>query len=358
MGLAVLLWTQLALARTLAPRDVPDPRPAHAVLDMAGLLDAGAIATLDAYAESVARDGDSELLVITLPRIPGGADAARGYATAVFNHLGIGSAHAHRGVLLFVAIEDRAAELILGEGIDGPAETAIADAIMQQVMVPAFRRSDPQAALLNGARDVAHRLLGLPQPEAPLPGTSGWQPPRVPQPITPKAADDGDDTGMMVGAAAGGGGVLLAGVVGIRRWLRNRPRNCDRCGTVMTRLGEQADDAHLDAGQRREEQLKSVDYDVWACPACEHAQTLRYGAFFTTYSRCAQCRYVTRSSTSTTLVAATYSHGGKVRVDTHCQHCGHRTSATRNTPRKTRSSSSGGGSGGGRSRGGGSSGRW
>ena len=39
----------------------------------------------------------------------------------------------------------------------------------------------------------------------------------------------------------------------------------------MVHLDEQADDAHLDTGQRFEEQLESVDYDVWVCPTCQYA---------------------------------------------------------------------------------------
>jgi uncharacterized protein len=165
-------------------------------------------------------------------------------------------------------------------------------------------------------------------------------------------------------AGAGAGGVtsfLLA-----RRWRRNRPRACERCQQPMVRLEEHEDDAHLDHGEQTEERIGSVDYDLWCCTACPHVVKLRYGAWFTSHARCPRCRAVTKSSTETTLVHATYDHGGQVRVDEACVACDYRYTYTRATPQKSRPSSDvrsrGGGGfgsfgGGGRSSGGGGGGR-
>ena len=125
----------------------------------------------------------------------------------------------------------------------------------------------------------------------------------------------------------------------------------------MQRLEESADDAHLQPAQRLEESLGSVDYDVWACSACTFVDTKRYGAWFTRYARCRQCQTVALEREQTTLVAATYSHGGRVRVDERCQHCGHHHTYERTTPRKTKPRS-GSGFSGGSSSGRGASGRW
>jgi uncharacterized protein len=87
----------------------------------------------------------------------------------------------------------------------------------------------------------------------------------------------------------------------------------------------------------------------------------RYGAVFTSYSSCPRCDYKTKSESTTTLVSATYDHGGQVRVTVNCKQCGYHNEFTRSTPKLTRPSSSSSGSssfGGGRSSGGGSSGSW
>lgn len=160
----------------------------------------------------------------------------------------------------------------------------------------------------------------------------------------------------------GFGGAGLVGLMSVRSWLRRRPRECGRCGNVRQKLSEETDDPHLTPAQRVEEQLGSVDYDVWWCGRCNDALVLRYGAVFTSYSSCDSCGAKTASSTSVTLVEATYDHGGTVQVTERCQHCSYVNTYTRHTSRLTRSESSSSSSsssfGGGSSSGGGSSGSW
>ena len=165
------------------------------------------------------------------------------------------------------------------------------------------------------------------------------------------------------------GGMAVLGLLSLRSWNRRRPRGCDRCQNPRHKLSEETDDPHLNPGQQMEEQLGSVDYDVWWCGRCNDALVLRYGAFFSSYSTCDSCQAKTLSTTTTTLVEATYSHGGTVQVDERCQHCSYTSSYTRHTAQLTRdtdsssswsssSSSSGSSFGGGSSSGGGSSGSW
>jgi uncharacterized protein len=132
----------------------------------------------------------------------------------------------------------------------------------------------------------------------------------------------------------------------------------------MTRLNEAEDDALLDEGQLAEERIKSVDYDGWKCPACSHHFTLRYPSWLSTYDKCPQCHYRTKSAKETVIEAATTSSSGKASVVETCAFCNFRNEFTKVLPRVQRSSSSsssrssGGGSssfGGGRSGGGGAS---
>lgn len=382
----------LGAAHAETPTQLVDPRPGSHVLDGAGLLKPQTRAAVDTLVRDLLAHGEAELMVVTV-RSADGMDPRR-HATAVFNHLAIGRAPTQRGVLLWVAPTERAAELVLGDGIDTTANRSTAANIMQYQIVPAFRAGDPDAGVLAGSKAVAHQLLGLPTAEA-APGTVGaaeLPPPEmlvtpVPETIggtdarpdeatsgsapagphlaTPPAAAATEESLIPTWLAGGGiGAVLLGGLAWLRRWLRYRPRPCRTCRSPMLRLSEADDDIHLDSGERAEERVRSVDYDVWLCRACGAVDKLRYGAWFTSYAKCPQCRARTKSSTSTTLVAATYDHGGRVRVDERCAHCSFRHSSEHATARKTRSSSSsssrgfGGGGGGGRSSGGGASGRW
>lgn len=169
-----------------------------------------------------------------------------------------------------------------------------------------------------------------------------------------------------------GAGLGVVGLLMLKRWNRRRVRTCEKCHQPRELLTEALDDQHLDAGQKREESLGSVDYDVWWCGRCNDALVLRYGAFFTAYSSCPKCSAKTKRSNTTTVRAATEYSTGLQRIDEHCEHCGYRNSSTRTTARIQRSSSSSSSSwssssrsssssssfGGGRSSGGGSSGSW
>ena len=339
--------------------DIPTPRPRGWVTDQAGLLDAGAEAAIDAVASSIHAQDEAELAVVTIGST--GGEDARAYATRLFNHWGIGHAERDNGTLLFVAIDDRAAELILGDGIDDDARVAIAESIMQGEIVPRFRAGDPQGAILAGVQGVASRIYAVdagPADASFAPAAAGapYEYAAAAPPASSSALDD--PAVRQIGGALGGGGVLGALVFGFRRWWRHRSRSCDRCGAPMAMLDEARDDAHLEPAELKEESLASVDYDLWACSACPNVTKLRYGAWFSSYAKCTKCGAKTKSSAETTLVAATYDHGGRVRVDEHCEFCGYRHSFERSTPRKTRSSSSSSGFGGGSSSGRGSSGRW
>ena len=162
--------------------------------------------------------------------------------------------------------------------------------------------------------------------------------------------------------AAAGGGVLIGGLAFLRRWNRKRIRQCKDCNVPRELLDEQADDVYLLPAQRKEEEIKSVDYDVWHCGRCKDVMVLRYGAFFSSYSGCTSCSAKTMTRRSTTLISATYDHGGTERVDENCVNCSYTNSFTRHTAQLTRSSSSSSSSGssfgGGSSSGGGSSGSW
>lgn len=165
------------------------------------------------------------------------------------------------------------------------------------------------------------------------------------------------------------GGLALLGTYLLRRWNRLRARGCERCGQPRERLGETADDAHLSSGQRTEESLGSVDYDVWWCARCNDPLVLRYATFFSRYRGCPSCQFKTARSSSNTLSYATESSEGLVEVTTTCNNCNHRSSTTHTTARLSSTSSSDWSSsssssssdsswGGGSSSGGGSSGSW
>lgn len=377
------------------------PRPQKWTVDETRTLTAAQVAELDVLGDHVRASGRGELAVVML-RTVGNADP-HAFATDLFNHWGVGDASRDNGVLILVAVEDRAAEIILGEGIDSDENERLAEHVMTEQMVPRFRRGDFAGGIVAGARATADRILGVrerpapqPAPAAALPDVEREDLPAVeaerpsptpaaaptPMPMPPPASAPPLSWLAAVPAllcpALGLAGLVAGAVALVTR--HRRPPDCPQCGQPMTLLDEAADDAYLDAGQRLEEKLGSVDHRVFVCERDNHVERRASSAWFTGYSACPACGHKTLDSASTTLQHATHYSGGLVRIDETCAHCKHHRTSTRSTPPKprpqsssasrgfgvgSRSGSIGGGTrsssrsfGGGRSAGRGASGRW
>ncbi|MBD8525123.1 TPM domain-containing protein [Pseudomarimonas arenosa] len=347
------------------------PTQTGAVTDKLGVLTAADLREIERAAARAEAEG-AELAVLLQSR--SGMSDHRAYATGVFNHWQLGTATSHRGVLIYLALDDRAAEIILGDGVDDDARVAAAERIMQSQMIPRLRQGQVGAAVVVAAQRVAVDILGV-QPAV--------QPPVPTQPLLePRVEYERDDaaapsprpsdlplpnrTANKSWWVAAGGATGVLGLIGLalsRWWLRRRPPRCQRCHHPMELLDEAEDDLRLSEVEQAEERLRSVDYDVWHCARCQEVQKRRYGAWFTSYSRCPQCHGITKQSKQTTLQAATRHSTGLMQIDEHCQHCGHHQQSTRvlaRLPPPSSSSSRLGGrsGGGGRSSGRGASGRW
>lgn len=375
LALASLLVCGTAVA--VPQEKIPDPRPGSAVVDLTGTLQVADLQAIDRQAER-GRSGGT-LVVVVVDSVDGAVP--RDYTTRLFNRWGLGT----KGVLLLSAIKDRKAEIVVGDDFAaGVASTT--DAVMSGTVVARFKAGNPRAAMVDGATALVEKLLLASEAPTVDPSARAAAPPEplaaaapaepVASPVPPSAPADEPSVLERAGNFAdqnpvplwgGFGATLIGGFLGVRRYLRNKPRVCPQCRIQMVRLDEQADDAHLDAGERKEEELGSVDYDLWMCGPCGHVIKERYGAFFTSYSRCPKCSYKTVSSSSRTITAATYDSSGLAEVTEDCKHCSYHRTYTRTIPRKERpkptSSSSGSSFGSsGRSSGGssgrGSSGSW
>ena len=143
------------------------------------------------------------------------------------------------------------------------------------------------------------------------------------------------------------------------RYYRNHPRNCPKCSAPLHKLDEVKDDEHLNESQVFEEQLKSVDYDVWLCSSCSYKNTYTFKSKFSRYSKCPKCKTIALYTKSrTTVVSPTYESSGRGEELKLCKYCKHSQVSSYTIAKLTRSSSSSssGGSSGGGSWGGGSSG--
>lgn len=378
---AVLIVCSVLLpnGRVLAQNGFPEPIDQY-INDFANIITPSDAAEITQLFQTLEAEHGIQATVVTIHALndyPVGHDTIEGFATDLFNTWGIGNRESNDGVLILVSVDDRLMRIELGEGY-GNFYNSDMDEVINEFMIPRFREGNFSLGLRRGAMATIGMLTGewpdeINEPTAAVSSPASAVPSATTSTTTSIWASFWQwltNFGPIGGITAL---VLLftGGRQAVTSYLRYRPRNCPDCGTPMTRLDEQSDDLYLDSGQKLEEYLQTVDYDIWQCPACHEHQLHRYAKFFGSHSKCPSCSYRTVKSSSRTLVAATYSSTGRKEVTKDCQHCDYYDVQTVTIPRKQRSSSSSGSSfsssssrssrssfGGGRSSGGGSSGRW
>ncbi len=339
----------------------PEDRDLY-INDYAGLLPAAREADLRDVLRELREVKGIEFTVLTIDRMSeyGHSGAIEPFATALFNEWGIGDAQRNDGVLLLVSRYDRVLRIEVGAGYGTRMNAPMQD-VIDNTIVPRFRRDEYADGIEAGVRETIRKITGR------YPGEydSPWLE-RTGNGLM-RAFDAIVTTlGGIVEALGAWIFAILAPLAAFpyrwyRRWRRDRPRKCPVDGMQMRRLNERWDNERLEDGQVVEEQLKSVDYDVWECPACDNVTIEAYRAWFSRYGACPSCSYRTLHGRTTILRNATTSSTGEKRIDYSCKHCDHEYSEHKTIPRKSKSRSSSGSSssrGGGRSSGGGASGSW
>lgn len=89
----------------------------------------------------------------------------------------------------------------------------------------------------------------------------------------------------------------------------------------MVCLDEVADDVPLEQGQRIEERVGSVDYDVWACGSCDERMVIPYRKL-SMYESCPKCGYRTLKKTVTPLPTVAGVAGALEQLELNCANCG------------------------------------
>lgn len=347
IGLLIALLLALPLAGLRATaQDMPAYHDVY-VDDFGNLLDAAQEAQIRARLTRLFDDTGIEAVVVTMTtmRDYGHSGEIEPFATRLFNFWGVGNAARNDGVMMLVARDDRQMRIELGAGYPAAMDARMQD-IIDSAMLPRFKQDDYDAGILAGVEQLVQTLS---------PGAAAAEPLGFADRIATQAKRAGAWLfaillGGLASLGAGGYALWLA-------WQRSRPRYCTVDGQRMVLLGEAGDDLHLQSPQTLEEQLGSVDYDVWSCPTCSRVRIEGHRSWFTRYSACRACGFRTVEGDRTVIRAATTTSTGLERIDYHCLNCNDRHSVERTIPKKS-SSSSRSSFGGGRSSGGGASGRW
>ena len=108
-----------------------------------------AITHINTVCEEVHQKVNKEMTVVVITTTEGRNH--RQFGTELFNHWGVGKwgfgrVFRNDGIMLFVALDDRRAEIILGKGIDDNRKIRTAQQIIDDVIAPNFKAEDSGSA--------------------------------------------------------------------------------------------------------------------------------------------------------------------------------------------------------------------
>ena len=388
ISLLFLLFVQISFAQTIfTVESIPNPKArgnSNWISDPDNFISAADEAEINAMINDLEANSTAQIAVVLVNSI--GDRNPKDFATKLFRHWGIGQADKNNGLLIISVMNQRRTEFETGYGMEGVLPDIYCYRIGMQELVPHFREGDYGRGLINTVSRIKETLE---DPAALEEIRSERRSNEFPAEkvlniyllanlffhliliirliFILRSKEDLYDKYMDVRRWHGWGWMLLFPLPYVlfyfyEKWLlkhlRQHPRHSKINGEPMRLLSEEEEDDFLEKGQITEEEIGSVDYDVWINDETD-VLILRYAKRFSKYSACEMCNYQTYYLAHTyTVQAATYNSSGLKRHVHECKNCDWKVMKDIKIPRKQRSSSGGGfgGGGGGSSFGGGSSG--
>lgn len=320
-----------------------------------GILSAGAQAQADSIISDIWKTSSAEVVAVVVTDFDG--NDIDTFATELFSKWGIGKNDKSNGVLLFVAKDRRKAVIRTGYGVEGVLPDVVAGRILRGQMFPRFQRGDFDggvlATLTSISRilkdpDAVDEIISKQENDAAASDDSGQELfiaylalagilaigfliAYTGTAVSKKLTDferynrlDSLKFPALIATFFGLGIPLVAYLLIIltMKRLRSKPHICGNCGERMHKLDETADNAYLTPAQDMEENLNSVDYDVWVCPQCNATDIYPYVNKSKSYTTCEKCgaRTCTLESDRTLLSPTSDQEGSGVKTY-RCLNC-------------------------------------
>ena len=153
--LAAALVAMLGLAALAEPTF---PKLTGRVVDNAGLLYAATQAQLTSDLAALEEKSTDQIVVVTLPGLQGYTIEDYGYQLG--RHWGIGQKGKDNGALLIVAPKERKVRIEVGYGLEPHLTDAMSKLIIENAILPRFRRGDFQGGIVAGVRDMKDVITG------------------------------------------------------------------------------------------------------------------------------------------------------------------------------------------------------
>lgn len=363
----IILFLAVALGvcgRSYSVSEIPNVHLADStryVSNPDGILTDAEVARIDDMMRNIRRTSTAEAVVVVVDDIEGGD--IDDFATELFGAWGLGKSDVDNGLLILVAKDLRRAAIRPGYGLEGVLPDIVCGRILRELMFPKFREGEYGAGL-ESASEAIEGILTNPdavaeilsdEPDADRRSAEGEGMSIVTvyaiigcvlavimlivfllmlHGLKGRSAHEkyvrleGLKTAFLALTLLGIGIPLVASLplVIVLRRLRNMPHKCPACGTSMKKVDEVHDNEYLSPLQDLEEQVGSVDYDVWLCPSCGEKDIEQYVQKGSPYIECEHCHARTaRLERTRILRQATSTSEGRGVKEHRCANCGHIT---------------------------------
>ena len=149
------------------------PKPRGAVNDFTGIIDAASVQTMENLACEVLEKTGTSIVVAVVTSI--GDNAPDDYANRLYQAWGIGAKGKDRGVLVFLALQERKVRIETGYGVEGILPDGLTGEILDKQVLPDLKAGQYGQGLTKGvvalaaviARDARVTLTGVPSLSAP-----------------------------------------------------------------------------------------------------------------------------------------------------------------------------------------------
>jgi uncharacterized protein len=147
-----LLWPACASASPTFPELT------GRIVDSANLLSPEDRSAVEGELKALEEKSSDQLVVVTLPSLQGYEIEDYGYQLG--RHWGIGQKDKNNGVLLIVAPNERKVRIEVGRGLEPVVTDLMSKIIIENAIVPEFRKGNFSAGIRAGVRDLKDTLLG------------------------------------------------------------------------------------------------------------------------------------------------------------------------------------------------------
>ncbi|MBI3480430.1 MAG: TPM domain-containing protein [Nitrosomonadales bacterium] len=142
--------------------DVPVPPLAHRVTDLTATLDAGQAQTLESRLAAFEKNKGAQLALLIVPTTQ--PESIEQFGIRVVEAWKLGRKGVDDGALLIVAKDDRALRIEVGYGLEGVLNDATANRIIEEIIVPRFKRGEFYSGIETGLAAMMQVVNGEPLP--------------------------------------------------------------------------------------------------------------------------------------------------------------------------------------------------